>query len=110
MYVIQTFFSMNATEEIQIKGRTLRRDESGSYELVLCSEQLKSAVKNTTYSELDQQIREIEDSLVKDKMETIKKNKEEHDKTLSFYQDAISDCNDTNRRQFIERIQKLQDW
>ena len=109
MHVIQTFFSMDVKEETQIKGRTARKDESGSYELVLCLEHLKSATKNTTYSELDKQRREIENSLVEDKMETIKKNKEVHDKTLSFYQDAISECNDTNRRQFIERIQELQD-
>ncbi|CAF1234525.1 unnamed protein product [Rotaria magnacalcarata] len=107
MHVIQTFFSMDVKEETQIKGRTARKDERGSYELVLCLEHLNSATKNTTYSELDTQRREIENSLVKDKMETIKKNKEVHDKTLSFYQDAISECNDTNRRQFIERIQEL---
>ncbi|CAF1441141.1 unnamed protein product, partial [Didymodactylos carnosus] len=41
MHVIQTFFSMNVQEETQIKGRTARKDEPGSYELVLCREHLQ---------------------------------------------------------------------
>ncbi|CAF4144974.1 unnamed protein product, partial [Rotaria sordida] len=40
IHVIQTFFSVNIKEEIQIKGRTARKDELGSYELILCLEHL----------------------------------------------------------------------
>ncbi|CAF3778311.1 unnamed protein product, partial [Adineta steineri] len=35
VHVIQTFFSENIKEEIQIKGRTARKDDPGSYELIL---------------------------------------------------------------------------
>ncbi|CAF4982196.1 unnamed protein product, partial [Rotaria sp. Silwood1] len=42
-HVIQTFFSEDIKEEIQIKGRTARKDESGSYQLILCLEHLQEA-------------------------------------------------------------------
>ncbi|UIP93023.1 hypothetical protein JSQ73_001430 [Wolbachia endosymbiont of Anopheles demeilloni] len=41
--VIQTFFSLDIKEETQIKGRTARKDNKGSYELVLCKEHLVNA-------------------------------------------------------------------
>ncbi|CAF1294443.1 unnamed protein product [Rotaria sordida] len=98
--VIQTFFSIG----------TVRKDESGSYELILCLEhlkgnneqKLKSVMKGMTYMELDIQRRETESSSCLDKMKTIEK------KTLSFYQEAIRECNNTNRKDFIEKIKKLQ--
>ena len=31
VHVIQTFFSLDLSEEIQIKGRTARQGENGSY-------------------------------------------------------------------------------
>ncbi|MDR0288893.1 MAG: hypothetical protein LBH78_02485 [Rickettsiales bacterium] len=43
VHVIQTFFSLDIKEETQIKGRTARKDNKGSYELVLCKEHLISA-------------------------------------------------------------------
>ncbi|KAL1398936.1 hypothetical protein pipiens_008568, partial [Culex pipiens pipiens] len=42
VHVIQTFFSIDAKEETQIKGRTSRKDNRGSYEMILCYEDLKS--------------------------------------------------------------------
>ncbi|XP_034172395.2 uncharacterized protein LOC117600723 isoform X1 [Osmia lignaria lignaria] len=43
VHVIQTFFSLDIKEEIQIKGRTARKDNKGSYELILCKEHLINA-------------------------------------------------------------------
>jgi len=40
MEVIQTFLSESITEEIQIKGRTARQGQEGSYKMVLCSPDL----------------------------------------------------------------------
>jgi len=39
-HVIQTFFSLDIKEETQIKGRTARKDNNGSYELILCRQHL----------------------------------------------------------------------
>ncbi|XP_001653604.2 uncharacterized protein LOC5571300 isoform X2 [Aedes aegypti] len=36
IHIIQTFFSIDEKEETQIKGRTARKDNRGSYELILC--------------------------------------------------------------------------
>lgn len=38
--MIQTFFSHDIKEEIQIKGRTARKDNAGSYEILLCRQHL----------------------------------------------------------------------
>ncbi|WP_265022447.1 hypothetical protein [Wolbachia endosymbiont (group B) of Ischnura elegans] len=43
VHVIQTFFSLDIKEETQIKGRTARKDNKGSYELILCKEHLVNA-------------------------------------------------------------------
>ncbi|XP_019537740.3 uncharacterized protein LOC109408807 [Aedes albopictus] len=42
IHVIQTFFSMDVKEETQIKGRTARKDNRGSYELIVCQTHLAS--------------------------------------------------------------------
>ncbi|KAL9695455.1 hypothetical protein quinque_014740 [Culex quinquefasciatus] len=41
VHVIQTFFSLDSKEETQIRGRTARKDNKGSYELIVCDEHLK---------------------------------------------------------------------
>jgi hypothetical protein len=40
VHVIQTFFSESVSEEIQIKGRTARQSKQGSYQMVLCADDL----------------------------------------------------------------------
>lgn len=41
LHVIQTFLSVDASEEIQIQGRTARQGEKGSYKLIITSEELE---------------------------------------------------------------------
>ncbi|XP_065095665.1 uncharacterized protein LOC135717490 [Ochlerotatus camptorhynchus] len=58
LHVVQTFFSMDIKEETQIKGRTARKDNKGSYELIVCDEDLQSVglmsdLSNVSYAELD---------------------------------------------------------
>ncbi len=43
LHVIQTFMSLDIKEETQIKGRTARKDNKGSYELILCEVHLIKA-------------------------------------------------------------------
>ncbi|XP_062553007.1 uncharacterized protein LOC134218145 [Armigeres subalbatus] len=40
IHVIQTFFSLDNKEETQIRGRTARKDNRGSYELIVCRHDL----------------------------------------------------------------------
>ncbi|KAL1381800.1 hypothetical protein pipiens_003403 [Culex pipiens pipiens] len=42
VHVIQSFFSVDVKEETQIKGRTARKDNRGSYELIVCIDHLQS--------------------------------------------------------------------
>ncbi|CAF1287493.1 unnamed protein product [Rotaria sp. Silwood1] len=120
IHVIQTFFSENIKEEIQIKGRTARKGELGSYELILCLEHLqesefeggktpkyKAITNDTTYDELDSQRKEKTNSFCQDKLKQIEKNQEIHNRTLAFFQKAISECNDENREIFIQEIIQL---
>uniref|UniRef100_A0A1Q3FLU5 SecA family profile domain-containing protein n=1 Tax=Culex tarsalis TaxID=7177 RepID=A0A1Q3FLU5_CULTA len=41
IHVIQSFFSKDLKEETQIKGRTARKDNQGSYELIVCIDHLR---------------------------------------------------------------------
>uniref|UniRef100_A0A1S4KGA8 Uncharacterized protein n=2 Tax=Culex quinquefasciatus TaxID=7176 RepID=A0A1S4KGA8_CULQU len=41
VHVIQSFFSKDVKEETQIKGRTARKDNRGSYELIVCVDDLR---------------------------------------------------------------------
>jgi hypothetical protein len=47
VHIIQTFFSEELAEEIQIKGRTARQKRRGSYQLVLFGKDLKESFKLT---------------------------------------------------------------
>ncbi len=51
MHIIQTFFSEELAEEIQIKGRTARQKSKGSYQLVLFSKDLKESFELTPEDE-----------------------------------------------------------
>ena len=41
VHIIQTFFSRDASEEIQIQGRTARQGKKGSYSLILAESEIK---------------------------------------------------------------------
>ena len=41
LHVIQTFFTNDYSEEIQIRGRTRRQGTTGSYELIVWKEELE---------------------------------------------------------------------
>ncbi|XP_058456964.1 uncharacterized protein LOC131434316 [Malaya genurostris] len=58
VHVIQTFFSQDIKEETQIKGRTARKDNQGSYELIVCKSHLNkiincSSLDGISYKNLD---------------------------------------------------------
>ena len=40
VHVIQTFLSLDESEEVQIKGRTARQNNEGSYEAIICEDVL----------------------------------------------------------------------
>ncbi|KAL1381084.1 hypothetical protein pipiens_013723 [Culex pipiens pipiens] len=92
VHVIQTFFSLDVKEETQIRGRTARKDNKGSYELILCEAHLKTqrlmanADLFVTYAKLDAARAEIALKEDKDVGERIAKNTGNHMTTLAYLQ------------------------
>nr|XP_033323856.1 uncharacterized protein LOC117219077 [Megalopta genalis]XP_033323857.1 uncharacterized protein LOC117219077 [Megalopta genalis]XP_033323858.1 uncharacterized protein LOC117219077 [Megalopta genalis] len=93
VHVIQTFFSLDIKEETQIKGRTARKDNKGSYELILCTEHLIRdgfAKKEEVSATVDyQSLNRAREVMVKEKgsnNETrIKKSEDNHKTTMDFF-------------------------
>ncbi|KAL9698998.1 hypothetical protein quinque_002439 [Culex quinquefasciatus] len=96
VHVIQTFFSLDVKEETQIRGRTARKDNKGSYELILCEAHLKTqrlmanADLFVTYAKLDAARAEIALKEDKDVGEKIAKNTGDHMTTLAYLQSFFS--------------------
>ncbi|XP_042911872.1 uncharacterized protein [Parasteatoda tepidariorum] len=97
VHVIQTFFSLDEKEETQIKGRTARKDNKGSYELILCREHLKeircsetaSGCLINTYEEICVARNEIANKRGKLIAENIKKAEEKHKLTYKFFESLV---------------------
>uniref|UniRef100_A0A8D8KC15 Protein translocase subunit SecA n=1 Tax=Culex pipiens TaxID=7175 RepID=A0A8D8KC15_CULPI len=93
MHVIQSFFSVDVKEETQIKGRTARKDNRGSYELIVCFEDLKrqKLVENNESYVLVSYNRLIESRsrklVIKDaaRDEKLREANARHDATVEFY-------------------------
>lgn len=65
VHVIQTFLASNLSEEMQIKGRTARQGQKGSYSLVLLSEEIgitseaaQKEIQKDLYERIQKKIRE----------------------------------------------------
>lgn len=120
LHVIQTFYSLDIKEEIQIKGRTARKDDPGSYEMILCLPHLKEIkIKNwsvtnskvsesTTYDELAEFRRSEMDGYCLKKTKNIENNKKTHDKTIEFYKRALSQYSSNKREEYIREIKELE--
>jgi preprotein translocase subunit SecA len=91
VHVIQTFFSLDIKEETQIKGRTARKDNEGSYELILCKKHLtvagfleegeEAAVKYETLNEA-RKVKTEEKGSKNEKR--IKETEDKHKTTMDF--------------------------
>lgn len=90
VHVIQTFFSLDIKEETQIKGRTARKDNKGSYELILCKEHLISAgfLEGEEAAVDYQSLNKIRESKIEEKgsndEKRIKKSESNHKTTMDF--------------------------
>ncbi|KAL1390324.1 hypothetical protein pipiens_012431 [Culex pipiens pipiens] len=95
VHVIQTFFSVDVKEETQIKGRTARKDNRGSYELIVCIDHLQSEdlVDKTvhfsmvSYTQLNTRRNEQLVSKEAKREAKLKIANEKHDVTVNFYKD-----------------------
>ncbi|XP_055545975.1 uncharacterized protein LOC129730570 [Wyeomyia smithii] len=85
LHVIQTFFSLDVKEETQIMGRTARKDNRGSYELIVCQQHLNGLCATpTVYSNLQASRlhRAVSDN--ERLLTTINNYKNDHDITMDY--------------------------
>ncbi|BES95566.1 Hypothetical protein NTJ_08376 [Nesidiocoris tenuis] len=92
IHVVQSFFSKDQKEETQIKGRTARKDNKGSYELILCRQHLIDArlldgAQNTaiTYSKLDKSRTALREREGAKTAAEIKSHYIDHATTMKFF-------------------------
>ncbi|XP_052564167.1 protein translocase subunit SecA 2-like isoform X1 [Culex pipiens pallens] len=90
VHVIQTFFSPDVKEEIQIKGRTARKDNKGSYELIVSGKDLPEMEPETkidsgySYKILDKD-RTIKSLKTNEKLAAdIKQAQKNHELTMEY--------------------------
>ncbi|XP_055538127.1 uncharacterized protein LOC129725842 isoform X2 [Wyeomyia smithii] len=93
IHVIQTFYSLDAKEETQIKGRTARKDNRGSYELVVCLSDLKKAAlvedyvecARISYFKAEESRNSIANSTGTRKLENVQQAEDRQNKMIDFY-------------------------
>ncbi|XP_058458064.1 uncharacterized protein LOC131434862 [Malaya genurostris] len=89
LHVIQTFFSLDIKEEVQIKGRTARKDNQGSYELIVFHDDLEKndlsrKVLETTYQQFNLArlgLAMKENELI---LKSIEKSTDDHETTMQY--------------------------
>ncbi|EDS35725.1 helicase conserved C-terminal domain containing protein [Culex quinquefasciatus] len=115
VHVIQTFLSSDVKEEIQIKGRTARKDNKGSYELIVCEcdlpvmEAETPLFLNYTYKILDND-RKNKSLKTNEKLAAeIKQAQKDHELTME-YMKTFSKENDSNQDEETNSTSKLNSW
>ena len=120
-HVIQTFFSKEISEEIQIKGRTARQNDRGSYELILWKEDLLKYFDANEVDELDKLIKTPSDiyKVLDEKRKILNKkeyddftkianyNNDTHKNSVKFIKEA---CTKKNKFSENELASYLMDW
>ena len=65
------------------------------------SSRSQNVTKNTTYDEFDKERHEITSNFCQDKLKAIETLKKPHQLTLDFFHEAVTECDEKNRREFI---------
>lgn len=99
VFVIQTFLSEQLTEEIQIKGRTARQSEEGSYRLILNKDSLEKFGINPEkvdsddsklYEFLNEKRNDFFEKQYSENIKHVDKIKTKHIQSCKFLQDIFS--------------------
>lgn len=89
VHVIQTFLSLDRSEEVQIQGRCARQGDDGSYSMVLLRSELeafliKKVPENEKYEYLDSMRNKYFDDYNLKNEHLVKESNEEHKKSIEF--------------------------
>ena len=101
VHVLQTFLSEQVSEEIQIKGRTARQGNQGSYSMILCEDELSrfgfttedlEAMQKSSgmYEKLDKKRREYFSKQYNKQIEKAESIAEHHKKSEAFVKDLLA--------------------
>ena len=92
LHVIQTFLSVDASEEVQIQGRTARQGEKGSYKLMIRENELELVQlkpENTNVARLEDEIksarRKLDEENSKDIIKMLNSSNEKHNNFVKFF-------------------------
>jgi hypothetical protein len=116
IHVIQTFLSDELSEEVQIKGRTARQGEQGSYSIILydlklekykiSKSNLDQLSPNKYYSHLNENMNKcFEDSYI-DTIKYVEQLKEKHDLSMDF----MKNLENKNKEKLKNYIIKLNEF
>jgi hypothetical protein len=107
VHVIQTFLSDEYSEEVQIKGRTARQGNPGTYQLIISSKQLEKypsaseGIQNeplsNRYRFLDKIRREFYENQYSENIKQVDSINESHTKSIQFKNDLIQQNPDWNK-------------
>ena len=88
MHVLQTFLSEEEAEEIQIRGRSARQDKSGTYKLILFSDDLAKfelpAPVPIDYALLDRKRKEFTEKGTMERKTKIDEAREKHGESMEY--------------------------
>eukprot|EP00755_Sulcionema_specki_P007622 Sspe_Gene.38750::Locus_18698_Transcript_3_4_Confidence_0.583_Length_7921::g.38750::m.38750 len=112
--VVQTFFSDEESEEVQIKGRTARQGEVGGYRLVLREDELERfGVQRSdltewqkgkdVYKKLTEKRREIGEARRAGDKQFVEQRKQQHTETLAFLKDLEEGKGDKAKAFLLQR-------
>jgi len=118
VHVIQTFLSECFSEEVQIKGRTARQGQKGSYRLILkVTDLVGMSIKNqeidearksaSLYSFLNTKRVEFADAKSKERTKVVQRAQQNHDRTLKF-QDKLKMYSPVDRVDALTQLMDLQ--
>lgn len=104
--VLQTFFSLSKSEEIQIAGRTARQGRKGEYRLLverdalmrdleMTADEVDAADAGHLYEALDKRRVELADSKLQATMKGCERSQARHNKSLQYVQALCSPGSDT---------------
>lgn len=111
VHVIQAFFSDDFAEEVQIKGRTARQGDKGSFSIVVLDNKLEKYQvfakdleenKNNLYEYLSQKRNAYRESAYQETIRRVSDLKPKHDQSIAFINDLVNEKKDEVKKYILK--------
>jgi hypothetical protein len=117
VHVIQTFLSEEYSEEVQIKGRTARQGDKGTFQLILSlpmlekylitPDEVKNQVIENRYDYLDRKRKAFFNIKYADNVTFVEALKTKHKESIKFFNDLIFSSNASEMKKFLLKENKF---